>query len=82
MSFRCKTVPLRVDMAPPIRVCGVMIRSTTMRRKSLSLQAKPRRETSISTTPTEKMICRTPKEGMRTKTVKKVPKMLPPVEME
>jgi hypothetical protein len=31
-------------MAPPIRVDGVVTRSTSRRRKSLSLQAKPRRE--------------------------------------
>ena len=82
VSLLHTTVPLRADRAPPIRTDGIVSRGISRMRKSLSFQVKPISDTSIRTTPREKMICRTPNHGMRTKTVKNVPNMLPPVEME
>jgi hypothetical protein len=51
-------------------------------RKNLSFQGNPISDTNIRITPNEKMICLTPNEGIRTNTVKNVPIILPPVDIE
>ncbi len=49
---------------------------------TLSILARPIREIDINTTPIEKIIDLTLNEGMSKKTVKNVPSILPPVDIE
>ncbi len=67
---------------PPAKREGIINTSTREKMSPFSTQVIPTTATAMRTTPREKTICLTPKPGMRTKTVKKVPKMLPAVEME
>ena len=68
--------------SPGINKEGVIRINISMNMNIFSAHAKLTVATIIKTTPKENTICLTPKLGMRTKTVKKVPKILPAVEIE
>ena len=67
---------------PPAKREGIIRISISVNMSIFSAHANLTVAIMIKTTPKEKTICLTPKLGMRTKTVKKVPKMLPAVEIE
>jgi len=67
---------------PPAKREGIINTSTREKIRPFSSRVMPTMATAMMTTPREKTICLTPKLGMRTKTVKKVPKRLPAVDME
>ena len=83
MSFRITAFPeIPRKGPPPVKREGIIRTSTSVKIMPFSNRVMPTTATAMRTTPREKTICLTPKLGMRTNTVKKVPKMLPAVDME